>query len=153
MARYLKLEQVTQNALLQRVASGNPHALQRAIRYSQVFLFPHEKCWKHIKKLFTGNDNFSTFFNACKVIEKEYRQFKNKIRVIETELKHLSLLEILMYSGCYAFKNDIVLAHGEHLLLLYVKDVYAERSEMLGNIEQGHSERQDDNYNAKVSWL
>ncbi len=51
LARYLRQSKVTQASLLQKIVFCAPDSLRRAIRYSQIFLFPNELRWKEIKEL------------------------------------------------------------------------------------------------------
>jgi hypothetical protein len=67
LARYLRQNKITRSGWLQHLVSEVPCALQRAIRYSQIFLFPTEPHWKEIKALNVGEE-FSQFLDACAIL-------------------------------------------------------------------------------------
>jgi hypothetical protein len=106
LARYLRQSKVTQTALLQRLLTSGSGSLRRAIRYSQLFLFPNEPRWKEIKALdMTGAESFSQFLDACGIIQQNQCKLENTIKVVEAELKRLSPMEILAYSSLFAFQH------------------------------------------------
>jgi len=128
LARYLGQSKVTRAALLQHLVTNAPSSLRRAIRYSQIFLFPHEFRWKEIKKLdLTGAEDLSLFLDACAIIQNEHSQLENGIKQIESELKRLSPMEVLVYSSLYAFKHH-VLDFGHQNLTPYLTGKYAKLS-------------------------
>ena len=114
LARYLQQNKVTRSGWLQYLVCEAPTALRRAIRYSQVFLFPTELHWKEIKSL-NIDQGLSEFINACNIIQSEHRKLENAIKSIEAELKRLTPMEILIYASLYAFQH-LVLKLGQQEL-------------------------------------
>jgi len=108
LARYLQQNKVTRLGWLPHLVAKAPNALRRAIRYSQVFLSPTELRWKEIIELDLGNAaSLSDFINACEILERENRKFKNAIKSMEAKLKRLTPMEILVYASLFAFKHVV----------------------------------------------
>jgi hypothetical protein len=122
LARYLQQNKITRPGWLQYLVVTAPHALRRAIRYSQVFLSPTELRWKEIVELDLGKaEGFSEFIKACDIIQGEKRKYEAEIKSIEAELKRLTPMETLVYASLYAFKH-VVYRHGQQELRLDLFD-------------------------------
>jgi len=108
LARYLQQNKVTRPDWLQYLVTHVPSAVRRAIRYSQVFLFPAKSRWKEITELnFEEKKQFCEFIDACSILQKEHQELQQAIQSVEAELKRLTPLEILVYASLFAFKHLI----------------------------------------------
>lgn len=122
LARYLQQNKITRPGWLQYLVVTAPHALRRAIRYSQVFLSPTELRWKEIVGLDLGKAaGFSEFIKACDIIQGEKRKYEAEIKSIEAELKRLTPMETLVYASLFAFKH-VVYHYGQQELRLDLFD-------------------------------
>ncbi len=101
-----------------------PQALRRAIRYSQIFLFPKESRWKEIRELnLIETNRFSEFIDACLILQEEHRKLENFIKTVEAELKRITPMETLVYASLFAFKH-LVFNQGQQALRPELLDIH-----------------------------
>lgn len=108
LARYLRQSKFSRPDWLKHLSSLAPQTLRRAIRYSQLFLFPTEPHWKEIKELdLMETERFSEFIDACEILQEEHKGIEDSIKSIEAELKRLTPMETLVYASLFAFKHVV----------------------------------------------
>ncbi|RAU19956.1 NERD domain-containing protein [Nitrincola tibetensis] len=97
-------EKVSASAVL-CIAKRNPETIRWAIRYSGLFENQKSRLWQSLRKELT-NQEWQEFFFVCDSLLEPIEYFDQQIDKAESELKSLSLIELLSYMSVLA-SDDI----------------------------------------------
>ncbi len=102
LARVLHFDDVISAQLLDHLAVHHPDVLRRAIRYSKLFTRSGSPLWKHLRETLSC-DAWQEFFGVCDRLLRQLEPFDEAIVQAESQLKSLSLLELLSYLSVLAY--------------------------------------------------
>lgn len=102
LARVLHFDDVISTQLLDHLAAHHPDVLRWAIRYSKLFTRSGSPLWKHLRETLSGAA-WQEFFGVCDRLLQQLEPFDEVIVQAESQLKSLSLLELLSYLSVLAY--------------------------------------------------
>lgn len=104
LARVLHFDDVISKELLEHLAVHHPDVLRWAIRYSKLFTRSGSPLWKQLRETLSG-DAWQEFFGVCDRLLQQLEPFDDAIVQAESQLKSLSLLELLSYLSVLAYER------------------------------------------------
>ncbi|NNN27172.1 NERD domain-containing protein [Pseudomonas nitroreducens] len=90
--------------LLLHLAAQNPEMLRWAIRYSKLFERVGSPLWIGLRALL-DDEEWRTFFGVCHRLLEQLEPFDALILRAESQLEHLSLIELLSYLSVLAYQS------------------------------------------------
>lgn len=104
LSRVLHFDDAISLDLLLHLAAQNPEMLRWAIRYSKLFERVGSPLWIGLRALL-DDEEWRTFFGVCHRLLEQLEPFDALILRAESQLEHLSLIELLSYLSVLAYQS------------------------------------------------
>lgn len=104
LSRVLHFDDAIRLDLLVHLATQNPETLRWAIRYSKLFERADSPLWIGLRSAL-DDEEWRTFFGVCDRLLEQLEPFDALILHAESQLEHLSLLELLSYLSVLAYQS------------------------------------------------
>lgn len=104
LSRVLHFDDAIRLDPLVHLATQNPETLRWAIRYSKLFERADSPLWIGLRSAL-DDEEWRTFFGVCDRLLEQLEPFDALILHAESQLEHLSLLELLSYLSVLAYQS------------------------------------------------